>query len=76
MCLCEHPCVTILHLLLTFFKEREIEKFIQPEEPEVEPQPEEIPVQGIPFAGLPSSPSYLFLHLDLDLCMICVVLHV
>lgn len=47
VCLHEHLHVTILHPLLTFFKEREIEKFIQPEEPEPEPEPEETPVQGI-----------------------------
>jgi hypothetical protein len=45
---------------LTFFKEREIEKFIQPEEPELEPEPEEIPVQGIQLAGLKSSSTCFF----------------
>lgn len=40
---------TILYPLSTFFKEREIQKYIEPEEPEPEPevQPEEIPIQGI-----------------------------
>lgn len=79
MCLCEHLCVTILYPLLTFFKEREIEKFIQPEEPELEAQPEEIPVQGTQLAGLKSSSSDLFLlHLLLllDVYMTCVVLYV
>lgn len=76
VCLCEHLYVTILHLLLTFFKEREIERFIQPEEPGMEPQPEETPVQGIQLAGHQPSSSYLSLHLALDLYMICVVLYV
>lgn len=55
--LCEHFYVTIFCPLLTLFKEREIEKFIQPEEPEpeLEPEPEESPVPGIQLAGLKSS---------------------
>lgn len=57
--LCEHFYVTILYSLLTLFKEREIEKFIQPEEPEPEPEsepePEETPVPGIQLTGCKSS---------------------
>ena len=46
---------TTSYLLSTFFKEREIQKYIEPEEPEPEPQPEEIPIQGIQLLGLSSS---------------------
>lgn len=51
--------ITILYPLSTFFKEREIEKYIEPEEPEPEPepQPEEVPVQGIQLIGFKSSSS-------------------
>ena len=63
MGLCEELYITISHALSTFFKEREIEKYIEPEEPEPEPQPEEIPVQGIRLIGLKSSSPYLLLHI-------------
>lgn len=54
--------ITIYYPVSTFFKEREIEKYVKPEEPEPEPepepQPEEIPIQGIQFIGLKSSSLY------------------
>lgn len=67
----EESYITISYPLSTFFKEREIEKYIEPEEPEPEPQPEEIPVQGIQLV--------LNLHhhiLHLEIYMVYVVLHV
>lgn len=71
MGLCEEPYITVSHPLSTFFKEREIEKYVEPEEPVPEPQPEEIPVQGIQLIGLKSSSSYSsFIYL------FYVVLHV
>lgn len=73
MGLCEALSITISHPLSTFFKEREIEKYIEPEEPEPEAQPEEIPVQGIQLIGLKSSSSYLHLYIYFLCCFTCRV---
>ena len=52
---CEELYITTSYPLSTFSKEREIEKYVKPEEPEEpEPQPEETPVQGIQLVGLKS----------------------